>query len=168
MKAIVYCTQSGHTAQYAALLSQALSLPAYGWDDAKKSVSRGTEILFLSWLLAGGLKHYAEAAKRWRIAAVAAVGMGGPETDQREKIRQRHKLPPSEPLFYLRGGYAPEKLRGLNRLMMNAMAKGEIQRLEGKEARTPQEETTLRMWRDGASFVSEENLAELLSWCRRC
>lgn len=164
MEAIVYCSQTGHTAQYARLLSQATGLPAYDFREAQSAVPKGAAILFLSWVMAGGLRSCGAASKRWRVAAVVAVGMTPPEQVQPENFRQRHKFPSSLPLFYLRGGYAPEKLKGFHRLLMNVMAKEEIGKLASKSDRTPTDEETLRMWRDGANFVRAENLLGLLDW----
>lgn len=72
MEAIVYCSQTGHTAQYARLLSQATGLPAYDFREAQSAVPKGAAILFLSWVMAGG------AAKLRRgVQAVARRRRGG-------------------------------------------------------------------------------------------
>lgn len=164
MDAIIYCSQTGHTARYARLLAEAAGLHAFSLSEARAAVKPGSSVLFLGWILAGSIRGYEKAAQRWQIAAVAAVGMAGPEADQRDSLQQRHKLPSDLPLFYLRGGYAPSALRGLPRLMMRVMARSEIKRLEALAGRTPEEDVTLQMWRSGADFVSETNLRELLQW----
>ena len=76
MKAIVYTTNAGSTEQYAKLLAQETGLPVYSLAEAKRTLSSGTEIVYLGWIMASTVKGYADAAKRYRICAVCAIGMG--------------------------------------------------------------------------------------------
>ena len=154
MEAIVYCSQTGHTAQYARLLSQATGLPAYDFREAQSAVPTGAAILFLSWVMAGGLRSCGAASKRWRVAAVVAVGMTPPEQVQPENFRQRHKFPSSLPLFYLRGGYDYEKLTGVYRFMMWCMTKA----LAKKAAEDPQGAEMAAALESGGDWVDPSAL----------
>ena len=62
------------------------------------------------------------------------------------------------PFFYLRGGYAPDKVRGLDRVLMAAMKR----HLAGKS--DPQSQAALAAMRQGADWVSGDQLAPVLAW----
>ena len=47
MKAIVYTSNTGSAAQYAALLAKETALPVYALAEAVKKLPRGTEILYV-------------------------------------------------------------------------------------------------------------------------
>ena len=79
MNAIIYTTNTGSTESYAKLLAQKTGLPAYSLAEAKKRVLAGAEVIYLGWIMAGSVKGYAEAAKRYQLRAVCGVGMGRPE-----------------------------------------------------------------------------------------
>lgn len=89
MNAIIYTTNTGSTEHYAKLLAQKTGLPVYSLAEAKKRVFAGAEVIYLGWIMAGSVKGYAEAAKRYRVRAVCAVGMGqtGTQTDSVRKNR---------------------------------------------------------------------------------
>ena len=83
MNAIIYTTNTGSTEHYAKLLAQKTGLPVYSLAEAKKRVFAGAEVIYLGWIMAGSVKGYAEAAKRYQVRAVGGVGMGqtGTQTD---------------------------------------------------------------------------------------
>ena len=98
MKAIVYTTNAGSTEQYSKLLAQETGLPVYSLAEAKRTLSSGTEIVYLGWIMASTVKGYADAAKRYRICAVCAVGMGQTGT-QVDVVRKKNAIPQQIPLF---------------------------------------------------------------------
>ena len=57
MKAIVYTTNAGSTEQYAKLLAQETGLPVYSLAEAKRTLSSGTEIVYLGWIMAKTVSH---------------------------------------------------------------------------------------------------------------
>lgn len=63
MKAIIYTSNTGSTARYAKMLANELNLPVYSVEDAKREVLAGAEIIYLGWIMAGGIKGYSQAAK---------------------------------------------------------------------------------------------------------
>ena len=66
----IYTTNTGSTARYAELLPCATGLPAYSLAEAKSAVSTGAEVIYLGWIMAGSIKGYAAAARRYRVRAV--------------------------------------------------------------------------------------------------
>ncbi|MGN0968523.1 MAG: hypothetical protein ACI4O3_04570, partial [Oscillospiraceae bacterium] len=146
MEAIVYTSNTGSTAQYAQMLGQATGLNVYSLDDAKKKLSAQAEIIYLGWIMASGIVGYQDAAKRYRVRAVCAVGMGktGSQTDG---VREKNGIPADIPLFTLQGNFDVKKLRGVYRIVMGLMVKTTGKALEEKADRTPGEEDMLNMLR---------------------
>ena len=46
MKAIVYTSNTGHTAEYSKMLGAKIGLPVYALNEAAKKLQKGTEIMF--------------------------------------------------------------------------------------------------------------------------
>ena len=167
MNAIVYCSQTGHTAQYARLLAQRLELPAYPLPAALDALPRGAEVIFLSWLCAGMPKGWKKAHRAFHIAAMAVVGLSTDGRPQLPGVLQRCGLSHTFPLFYLPGGYEKAQLRGGYRILMNAMEKKCIRQLLEKPRRTDGEEAVLELWQHGGNLVDAKHLAALAAWCRQ-
>lgn len=153
--AIVYTSQTGFTARYAALLAERTGLPCRPLKEAA-ALPRGRR-LSTCWLCAGGIKGLKEARRRFRTAAVCAVGMAA-EVEE-AKLRRDNRLE-GVPLFYLRGGYAPEKLTGFYRAMMAPMAGW----CPGPRRRRRPTGPCRDAFRDGGDWVSPERLAPVLAW----
>ena len=86
MKAIIYTSNAGSTVQYAQLLADELHLPVYSAKEAKKKVPAHSEIIYLGWIMAGGIKGYKDMVKKYNVRAVCAVGMSRTGT-QTEEVR---------------------------------------------------------------------------------
>lgn len=162
MKAIVYTSNTGHTAAYAKLLGKQTGLPVYSMDEAKKSLEKGTPILYLGWLMANSVKGYRKAAKKYSICAVCGVGLctTGALLDE---VRKANAIPAETALFTLQGGMDHEKLHGLYKSMINSLTKF----MAKKQERTAGEEEMLRLLQAGGYYVCEENLSAVLEWCKK-
>lgn len=168
MKAIVYTSETGHTARYAALLAKATGLPALTLHAAEKKLRRGDEVFYLGWLMAGGVKGYSRAKKRFTLRGVAAVGMApAPNGSLWESAKRGGGAVDGARVFYLQGGYAGKSLRGVYRLMMKTMEAAVGKKMAAKVNRTPEEDAMLSLLRDGGDCVKEENLTEILNWFRQ-
>lgn len=163
MKAIIYTSCTGSTAEYAALLSDITSLPVFSLEEAKKNLPDGAEIIYLGWVMAGGIKGFTKAAKRYCVRAVCAVGMcrTGEQTDY---IRTRNSLPENIPLFTLQGNFDAKKLRGINKLLIDIVVKAITKKLSEKTERTDAENDMLDLMLHGGKRVSCENLREVSEW----
>ena len=84
MKAIIYTSNTGSTAEYAQLLGKKLNLPVHSLQQAKNKVLAGSEIIYLGWIMAGGIKGYKEAAKLYKVRAGCGIGMGQTGTQLKE------------------------------------------------------------------------------------
>ena len=163
IKAIVYTSNTGATEQYARMLAEKTGLPVYALRQAHAALARGEEIVYLGWLMASKVKGYPDAAKRYTVRMVCAVGMGQTGS-QLSEVRKASAIPAGTPLFTLQGGFKLKKLRGLYRLMMGPMAREMAKRIAVLKNRTPEEEDTLDLLTHGGSRVSEEKLEQPLTW----
>ena len=163
MNAIIYTTNTGSAERYAELLARATGLPAYSLAEARNAVSTGAEVIYLGWIMAGAVKSYAEAAKRYRVRAVCAVGMGQTGT-QTDSVRTKTAVPADIPLFTLQGNFDVKKLHGIYRPMMELMVKTAGKALVEKTDRTPEENDMLDMMLHGGERVKAENLRAVLDW----
>ena len=163
MNAIIYTTNTGSTEQYAKLLAQKTGLPAYSFAEEKKQILAGAEVVYLGWIMAGSVKGYAAAAKRYRVCAVCGVGMGQTGT-QTDSVRKKSAIPANIPLFTLQGNFDVKKLHGIYRPMMEIMVTTVGKSLVKKKDRTPEENDMLDMMFHGGERVKVENLSAVLDW----
>ena len=159
---ILYTSNTGFNAQYAAMLSEQTGLPCFALK-AAGHIQPGTPILYLGWLMAGNVQGYKEAAKKYRVCAVCGVGMGSTGS-QIEDVRKTNALPADLPVFVLQGGFDMKRLHGVYKLMMTVMKNTVGKSLARKPERTADEDTMLDLLQNGGSRVSAENLGSLLDW----
>ncbi|MDO4492972.1 MAG: hypothetical protein Q4C53_03685 [Clostridia bacterium] len=164
IEAIVYSSYAGHTQMFAKLLGKETGLKVLSLDEAK-ALKEGTEIVYLGWLVGGNVANYEKAVKRFRIVAVGAVGMSAPGK-QEPDIRKSNKLPDEVPVFELQGGYEPDKVHGIYKLMMKMMGGLIGKQLRAKPDRTPEEDEMLEMMKSGKNCVTGEQLAPLVNFIR--
>ena len=157
--AIVYTSNTGFTMRYAQMLGQAAAIPVYDLEEERSAPAPGANALYLGWLSAGKIKGLRKAGKRWNIQAVCAVGMEPAGRNTPEKLAEENGLK-GTPVFYLQGGYAPERLTGIPKLMMWAMSRA----VTRHAPRDPEEAQRQEAFRTGCDFVTEENLAPVLAW----
>lgn len=135
------------------------------WRRRKRRSPSGAEIIYLGWIMAGSVKGYADAAKRYQVRAVCAVGMGQTGT-QTDEVRKKNRIPASIPLFTLQGNFDIKKLHGIYRPMMELMVRTAGKGLSKKDDRTPEEDDMLDMMLHGGQRVRVENLRSALDWYR--
>ena len=161
--AIVFTSNTGFTRRYAELLSERTGLPFY---DLKASAgpARGTPIVYLGWLCAGKLKGLKSAVKRWSVQAVCAVGLGTDEMNRVERLAPSLGYRPGPNLFYLRGGYAPEKVTGVMKLIMGMMRKA----MQDKPPVDEEGKVMLEAFVNGGDWVDEARLDGVVAYLNGC
>ena len=164
IQAIVYTSNTGTTEAYARLLGQETGLPVRTLEEAKKTLESSAQILYLGWIMAGGIQGYADAAKLCRIPMVCAVGMEPAGKEQ--ELRTNNGIPEDTALYALQGGYLPDRLRGIQKLLMRMITGSMAKKLAAKANRTPGEDDLLDLVSRGGSRVSPEKLAGPIRWCR--
>lgn len=166
MEAIVYTSQTGSTERYARLLGRRTGLPVWSLAAAEQAVPPGAEIVYLGWLLCGGINGYRTAAGRYWVRAVCAVGMGRTGS-QTELVRRRNGVPPSVPVFTVQGGLQPEKLRGVYRRMLDTLVHTAGAALADRRNRTEEEDGALELLLRGGDCVRPEELDAAAQWLER-
>ena len=159
---IVYESNTGFTARYAAMLSQKLGIPAAPLAQALKSLPAGTPVIHMGWLMASSVAGYKKAAKRFAIAAVIGVGLGDTGA-QDDAARKACKLPTEMPVFTVQGGMDLAKLRGPYKFAIKLLTKA----MSAKKDRTPGEDRMLELLIKGGDYVSEKELSAVLAWAAR-
>ncbi len=153
--AIVYCSKTGFTQNYAAMLSKKTGLPCCSLEKALKTQKPEGAVLFLGWLSAGAVKGYKKAAAAFPVEGVCAVGVmpGTPAS-----IAKRNGI--SCPVFPLPGGVDYQKLRGVDRLALKFVAKT----VGGKTPGNEKEAKIFAALRDGGDLTDPACLADVLSF----
>ncbi len=159
MKAIVYTSNTGHTAQYAKLLGEKTGLPVYELSTALKKLTKDTSVIYLGWLFANSVKGYKKAAKLFEISAVCAVGLCDTGTAI-EGVRKANTMQENLPLFTMQGGMDKTKLRGINAFMIKMLTKV----MESKNSRTDDDERMLYLLKNDKNYVCEENITAFMQW----
>ena len=98
--AIVYSSNTGKTERYAHMLSDELSIPAYSISQAKKSLEKGTNIIYMGWLMAATVKDLPKANKRYNVSAVCGVGLC-PTGEMLNEVRSAARIPDGVSLFII-------------------------------------------------------------------
>lgn len=164
MNAVVYTSNTGYTKEYAQMLGEKLSLPVCSLKDAGKVLEADCEIIYLGWLMAGTVKGYRKAARRYRVKAVCGVGMGK-SGSQLAEMRKNNSVPDEVALFSMQGGLDVTRLRGVYKFMMNTMKNTLGRKLAQKPDKTAEEEDVLDLLQNGGNRVNEQALEPLLQWC---
>lgn len=159
VSAIVYTSETGYTAAYAGLLAQRTGLPLYPLTEASARLPQGTPVLYMGWLMAGSVKDYRKAAKRFAVKAVCGVGLGDSGA-QDEAVRRACRLPAACPVFTLQGGMDLSRLRGPYRFAIRMLTRV----MAAKKNRTPGEDRMLALLQTGGDYVDEKHLAPVLNW----
>ena len=157
--AIVYVSNTGFTARYAALLSEKLSLPAYPLADALTALPAGTPVIYMGWLMASSVKDYQKAARRFAVEAVIGVGLGDTGA-QDDAARKACRLPADFPVFTVQGGMDHARLTGGYKVGIDILTKV----MSAKKNRTPGEDRMTTLLQKGSDFVSVKELTAVLAW----
>lgn len=159
MKAIVYTSHTGHTAEYAQILGRQTGLPVYELSQAVKELPKGTPIVYMGWLFASYVRGYAKAAKRFAVKAVCAVGLCDTGALLVE-VRKAISLPAEIPLFTLQGGMDHSRLRGINKFMISMLLK----MLQKNQNPTEEDLRMLDLVKNGGYFVSPNHTGSFMQW----
>ena len=159
--AIIHTSKTGHTRQYALLLGKETGLPVYSYEEAVSRLPGGSPVIYLGWIHASHVKGYSAAARRFAVCAVCGVGLCDTGTLISE-VRKATAIAEDIPLFTLQGGIDRSRLKGMDKLMISLLAKG----LAAQKQRSDQDERMLELLNKDESYVSPENLAEVVQWYR--
>ena len=158
MISIVYVSNAGSSKRYAEMLSEKTGYTCYAYADSNDAV--GTEVIFISWVMAGAVQGISEARVKFgTLKAVVAVGMMKSES-QDATIKEKNDI--SEAFFSLAGAFDMKKLTGMYKMMMGMMVKMIKGKL--KESNDPKAKEVVEKFEEGFDMVSEENLGDILEF----
>lgn len=163
---VVYQSNTGHTREYAQMLARAEKMKVYELAQAQDQLDKGTEVLYMGPLTANHISGIDRAVKGFAVKAVCAVGMTAPGQVSFEELGQINYVPDA-PIFYLQGGWAPDRVSWLKRHMVGMATKSTRVALQEKSTRrTPEEQAQLDMLVKGGSFVAYEKLETIRNWLK--
>ena len=163
---IIYRSNTGFTREYAEMLGKAEKLKVYSAREAADSVPAGEPVFFMGPLMAGHITGIDKAVKRYTVKGVCGVGMSPPSQQTLDALAKAN-YDPGAPIFYLQGGWAPDRVGWFKRRMVNMVTKSTREALRGKgHRRTHAEEAQYQMLLKGGSFVSFDNLRSICVWLK--
>lgn len=159
MKAVLYESNTGFTKKYAVMASEKWHVPCYSLSEAKKSLEKGTDIVFFGWICARKIQGYKKAKNRYHLEAIVAVGMNFPDEETKKQLAEDNHIT-ATPFFLLQGGIAPNQLSSLHKRIINFVATA----LEKAGAKKEEDQILVHAMRNGKSFVTKENLQQIFEW----
>lgn len=161
IKAIVYESNTGFTKEYAELLSEMLGIPAIPVIDNSMIFDDREAVIFMGWVCAGKINGLRMAKLRYNPMIIAGVGMTEMSDKYAFYLAQQNNI--DVPFYYLRGGMHREKLKGFYKIMFKMVARPLLRKAEkGKSQLTESERNMVDLIKNGGSFVSRDNLSELI------
>ncbi len=118
IEAIVYTSKSGHTLTYAKALATELNLPYYTLKQAKRKLSKGSHILYMSWVKEDKIMGY-DSSLRFHLDSVIVTGIMSYTEEDLYRIKEYNQL--YTRLFYLPGGIKKKRLNLFQRLSLKSI-----------------------------------------------
>jgi len=161
IKAIVYESNTGFTKDYAELLSSIINVPAIPVIDNSMIFDKREAVIFLGWVCAGKINGLRMARLKYNPMIIAAVGMTPMSDKYAFTLAQQNNI--DVPFYYLQGGLHRERLKGFYKLMFRMVSRPILRKAEkGKSQLSENEQQMVSLIKNGGSFVSRENLEELI------
>ena len=113
IKAIVYKSNTGHTMQYAKMLSEKLNIPRFTIEEEKTNLQKQEEIVYFGWVCATKICGLRKVKNRYSIKCYGAVGLFPTDENYIKNLKEANKL--DKDLFYMQGGLDYTKLKGIKR-----------------------------------------------------
>lgn len=157
MDAIIYVSNTGFTQKYAKLLTLETNIPSYTLEEAKKNVKKGSDVVFLGWIMGGKIMGFKKANRRYKVRCVAGVGMDNPKNETGEYLIKKNKIK-NIPTYYLQGGFNMGRLTGTYSLLMRTM----LRQLQMQKEKTKEDIDFEKKISKGFDRVKLENLQLVL------
>lgn len=170
---IIYNSKTGYTKSYAEMLSKELEAEAVEMK-ALKSVKLNDydTILYGAGVMAGNINGLKKMIKQLKMTTgkniiLFAVGANAPSKKNIDDLIEKNlKANGIEyPLFYLQGGFDPEKLGAVYRVMLGKISK----RIKAKEEKDPsslsdEDREFLAFFNGVHDYVRVENIDEIVAY----
>ena len=157
--AVVYVSETGHTEAYARMLGEKTGMSVYTLQQAETALAANAPVVYMSWLMAGRIKDYAKAARRYKLRGVCAVGLADSGSLD-AAVRKNHRIPAETAVFSLQGGIERDKLQGVYASMIDTLIKA----LKLRKKPSDTERQMLALLQENGSRVNGAALAPVLQW----
>ena len=160
-KIVVYQSGTGFTAKYAGWIAERLGCEAKEYKSVNTNELTSYDmVIYGGWIMGGMIVGYNKIkALNLKNVVVFGVGMTVPSDELTGKIAEQNQIPKNR-FFYFEGGYNPQKLGVIKKMMMNMIKKS----LEKKENKTADELHTLEAF-NGADNTNKESIEDLVAFC---
>ncbi|MGN1145300.1 MAG: flavodoxin domain-containing protein [Acetatifactor sp.] len=158
---VVYQSATGFTAKYAGWIATELHCEAKKLKQTNLSdLSAYDMVIYGGWICANMISGYNKIkALNLSNVVVFGVGMSPCSTEVAARLVEQNGLD-AQRFFYFEGGYKPEKVGFVKKLMMNMIKKS----LEKKEEKSEEDLYMLETFK-GADHTNKEAIKELLNYC---
>lgn len=160
-KVVIYQSGTGFTAKYAGWIAERLGCEAKEYKSmSSEELTDYDLVIYGGWILGGMVFGYDKIKKlNLKNVIVFGVGMTVPSEELAVKIAEQNQIP-RERFYYYEGGYAPQKVGFMKRMLMNMIKKS----LEKKKNKTADEMHTLETFK-GADNTNKEAIEDLVARC---
>ena len=160
---VVYQSGTGFTAKYAQWIAEELGCEAKEYKSISQSELGSYDmVIYGGWIMAGTVFGYDKVkALNLSNVVVFGVGMSMPDDEVRNRISSQSNIP-KDRFFYFEGGYAPEKLGFMKKMMLNMLKKS----VEKKENKSAQEIHMLECF-VGVDNTKKEAIEDLIAYCKK-
>ena len=162
-KVVIYQSGTGFTAKYAGWIAERLGCEAKEYKSVNpKELMDYDMVIYGGWIFGGMVFGYDKIRElNLKNVIVFGVGMTVPSEEVAAKIAEQNQIP-RDRFYYFEGGYAPQKVGFMKKMMMNMIKKS----LEKKENKTADELHTLETFK-GADNTSKEAINDLVARCMK-
>ena len=160
-KIVVYQSKTGFTAKYANWITERLGCEAKEYKRVNsKELADYDMVIYGGCIMADMVIGYNKIkALNLNNVIVFAVGITVPSEEVARKIAEQNQIP-RERFFYYEGGYDPQKLSFMKKIMINMIKKS----IEKKENKTADELHMLETFK-GADNTDKEAIEDLVKYC---
>ena len=157
-KLVIYQSGTGFTAKYAGWIAERLGCEAKEYKSVNpKDLADYDLVIYGGWIFGGMVFGYDKIKElNLKNVIVFGVGMTVPSEEVAAKIAEQNQIP-RDRFYYYEGGYAPQKVGFMKKMMVNMVRKS----LEKKENKTADDLHTLETFK-GADNTSKEAIEELV------
>ena len=160
-KVVIYQSGTGFTAKYAGWIAERLGCEAKEYKSVNpKELTDYDMVIYGGWIF-GGIVFGYDKIKKLNLKNVIVFGVGMTVSNEvvAAKIAEQNQIP-REKFYYYEGGYAPQKVVFMKKMMINMIKKS----LEKKENKTAEDLHTLETFK-GADNTSKEAIEDLVARC---
>lgn len=160
-KIVVYQSETGFTAKYAGWIAERLGCESKEYKSVKPDELKDYDmVVYGGWIMAGMVAGY-DKIKALNLKNVVVFGVGASVSNEEvaEKIAQQNQIA-REKFFYYEGGYNPQKLGFMKKMMVNMVRKS----IEKKADKTADDLHMLETFK-GADNTNRNAIEDLVAYC---